>query len=77
MFDSLQIGCMPARPRSKWKHARLPLADAMVRVRPCAQLSGMRLCPDSFDVGWFLAAAWISNQLLRFARVESGHAARI
>ena len=44
VFDSLQIGCVPARPRSKWNFARLPLADAMARVRPCVQVSGTLLC---------------------------------
>ena len=37
----------------------------------------MRLCPDSFNVGWFLAAAWDFDMLLDFARAESGRAAQI
>ena len=77
VLDSLQISCMPARPRSKWKHARLPLADAMVRIPACAQVSGISLCLGSLNVDWFLVAAWICNLLLRFARAEPGRAAHI
>ena len=77
MLDSLQISCMPARPRSKWKYARLPFADAMVRLPACAQVSGISLCLGSLNVDVFLAAAWIFNLLLRFARAEPGRAAHI
>ena len=45
VHDSLQIRCVPAKGRTKWKPPRLPLADAMVRARPCAQVSAKRLCP--------------------------------
>ena len=47
----------------------------MTCVRPCAQVSGMRLCLHSLNVGWFLAAAGYFDMQLRFARVEPGRAA--
>ena len=73
----LPDGGMVVQPVSKWSAQRLALADAMVCLSACLRVSGILQCPYSLNVDTFLGAAWDFVMLLRFARVESGRAARI
>ena len=74
---SLRIGCVPARPRSKWRVARLPLADAMVRLPACAGEWLELLWRATINVDRFQAAAWIFKSDAVFWRAASGRAAQI
>ena len=76
-FVSLPSGGEGWQDHTSWKSPRTPLTHTVVRARACAVHSCSHLWLGCALVDIFLAAAWISNPLLRFARVESGHAARI
>ena len=72
---SLPIMFALPSPISSWRTSLHPIADAMVRVPPCVQLTLESVYAlHSLNVGWFQAAAWDFDMLLRFARVESGRA---
>ena len=74
---SLPIMFALPSPISSWRTSLHPIADAMVRVPPCVQLTLESVYAlHSLNVGWFQAAAWDFDMLLEFARVESGRAHR-
>ena len=66
----LPDGGMVVLPPSKWSAQRLALADAMVCLSACAQVSGTRLCHYRLNVDTFLGAAWDFVMLLDFAHVD-------
>ena len=75
-FVSLPSGGEGWQDHTSWKSPLAPLTHATVCVRAITVHPCSHLWLGCGHNAWFLAAAWIFNLLLRFARAEPGRAAQ-